>query len=100
MKQIADAFVDGRLPTGDGIRPVAAKVAKINFENIQDYPDPTGALRASSWETSVCVWVGDCWDVLVDLSTAEGKRSDLVLHAKVYDLGDRVEVEAGLIYVP
>lgn len=100
LKQIADAFADGRIPTGDGIRSVEAKVAGINFEQIEDYPDATGRLRETSWETSICVWMGDHWQVLVDLSTVSGERSDLVLHAKVFDFDDRVEVEPGLIYVP
>ena len=94
LKLVADAFADGRLLTGDGIRLVNAKVAKANFENIEDYPDATGPLRDASWDTSICVWEGDHWQVLVDLTTVGGERSDLVLH------GNRVEIEPGLIYVP
>lgn len=100
LKQIADAFADGRVPMGDGIRSVEATVAEINFAQIEDYPDATGPLRETSWETSICVWMGDHWQVLVDLSTVSGERSDLVLHAKVFDFDDRVEIEPGLIYVP
>lgn len=100
LKEVADAFSDGRVPIGDGIRPVNAKIAEVNFENIEDYPGPTGPLRDASWDTSICVWEGDHWQVLVDLSTASGERSDLVLHAKVFELDDRVEIEPGLIYVP
>ena len=100
LKQIVDAFVDRRLPTGDGIRSVDEQTVKINFENIEDYPDATGPLRDVSWETSVCIWMGDHWEVLVDLSTVGGWRSDLVLHTKVFDLDGRVEIEPGLIYVP
>lgn len=100
LKQVADAFADGRIPTGDGIRSVNAKVAKVNFENIEDYPDPTGPLRDASWNSSICVWEGNHWQVLVDLTTVSGERSDLVLHAKVFELDDRLEIEPGLIYVP
>ncbi len=100
LKRVADAFADGRVPTGDGIRSVDEKTVKINFENIEDYPDATGPLRDASWETSISAWMGGHWEVLVDLSTVSGDRSDLVLHAKVFDLGDRVEIEPGLIYVP
>ena len=100
LKHIADAFTDGRVPTGDGIRSFNAKVATANFESIEDYPDATGPLHDASWETSICVWEGDHWQVLVDLTTVSGERSDLVLHAKVFELDDRVEIEPGLIYVP
>jgi hypothetical protein len=100
LKQVADAFADGRLPVGDCIRSVNSQVAQINFENIEEYPDATGRLSDASWHTSICVWEGDHWQVLVDLTTASGERSDLVLHAKVFELVDGVEIEPGLIYVP
>lgn len=100
LKLVADAFANGRLPTGDGIRSVSAKVAQVNFENIEDYPDATGPLGENSWDTSICVWEGDHWQVLVDLTTVSGERSDLVLHAKVFELDGRVEIEPGSIYVP
>jgi hypothetical protein len=100
LKGVADAFADGRVPAGDGIRSVNAKITKVNFENIKDYPDATGPLRDASWDTSICVWEGGHWQVLVDLTTVSGERSDLVLHAKVFELDDRVEIEPGLIYVP
>ncbi len=100
LKQIADAFANGRVPTGDGIRSTNAQVAKINFDNIEHYPDATGPLRDVAWETSMCAWMGDHWEALVDLTTLSGARSDLVLHANVFDLHDHVEIEPGLIYVP
>jgi hypothetical protein len=39
---------------------------------------------------------------LVDLSTVSGERSDLVLHAKVFDLShaNSVEIEPGLVWLP
>lgn len=100
LKKIADAFADGRIPTGEGIRSVGAETAKINFENIEDYPDATGPLNDASWDTSICVWTGNHWDVLVDLTTLSGERSDLVLHAKVFEVDGGAEIEPGLIYVP
>ena len=100
LKQIADAFAYGHLPAGDGIRSIDAEIVEINFGNIRAYPDPTGPLRDESWGTSMCVWMQDHWEVLVDLSTVDGQPSDLVLHAKVFELGGGVEIEPGLIYVP
>jgi hypothetical protein len=100
LKTIADAFAEGRIPTGEGIRSVTADTAKINFQNIEDYPDATGPPTDASWDSSICVWMGNQWDVLVDLSTVSGERSDLVLHAKVFEVGGGTEIEPGLIYVP
>jgi hypothetical protein len=100
LKRIADAFASGRVPAGDGIRSIDEEVAKINFDNIEDYPDATGPLRDTTWATSVCAWEGDHWQVLVDLSTVSGEPSDLVLHARVFEFEGHVEIEPGLIYVP
>jgi hypothetical protein len=100
LKTIADAFTEGRIPTGAGIRSVTLDTAKINFENIRRYPDATGPLTDASWHSSICVWMGNHWDVLVDLSTVSGERSDLVLHAEVFEVDGRAEIAPGLIYVP
>src|SRR5258706_15212932 len=56
LKVIADAFVAGRVPTGNGIGHVDAQVAVVNFDNIRSYPDAIGPLTEVSWETSICAW--------------------------------------------
>ena len=99
FKEIADALVAGRIPYGDNIRSVDTQTADISFNNISSYPDAIGALNDVSWNTSICVWTGGYWDVLVDLTTLDGSRSDLVLHAKAYEVDGRLEVEPYLVYV-
>lgn len=100
LKSVADAFVAGRLPDGGNIRSVDVENAEISFENIRSYPDAIGSLNDVSWTTSICAWMGSYWEVLVDLTTLDGNRSDLVLDAKVFEVGGRIEVEPYLVYVP
>ncbi|WP_428407609.1 DUF7668 domain-containing protein [Hyphococcus sp.] len=104
LKQIVDSFVqESEPPTAvDAIvvDPIASDEAKINRQNIKDYPDPIGPLAEHSWATSIYIWMDGYWDVLVDLSTSYGETSDLVLHAKVRESGNQYIIKPGLIYVP
>lgn len=90
----------GRLPEGDRIRCIDAKSVEVSFDNIRGYPAAIGPLNDASWTTSICAWMGNYWAVLIDLTTHDGSPSDLVLHGKVFDVGDGVEFEPGLVYVP
>ncbi len=67
---------------------------------IDDYGEELIQLSEETWNTSVCIWTGDHWDVLIDLWTAGEGRSDMVLSAKVFEVetGHRVDVE--MVYVP
>ncbi len=100
LARIADAFTAGEAPTGDDIRKVESKTLLINVDNIGAYPDAIGRLAEETWKSSVYIWALDHWEVLVDLSTTDGKSSDLVLHVDVYEAGENYEFEPGLIYVP
>lgn len=100
LKFIADAFVSGNIPAGNGIREMRDGSARVCFWNIAQYPDQLGPLSDSAWDTSIYIWMESYWEALVDLSKADGSPSDLVLHARIYELGDQVEFEPELIYVP
>lgn len=100
LKTIADAFVSNQPPTGQGIRTVDADTLRINNENIEDYPDTLGPLAEECWKTSVCAWARTHWEVLVDLNSENGERTDLVLHVRVYEVDQRYEFQPDLIYVP
>lgn len=103
LKRLADGFVSKEFLEGSdkvSISPVASEIKEINFANIADYPDRLGPLAEKSWETSVCIWASDHWDVLVDLSDENSETADLVLHAKVWEDGEGFVLETGLIYVP
>lgn len=52
------------------------------------------------WSTSVYIWMGSYWDVLVDLWTQEEGASDLVLGAKMLEDEGGYSVEVHMVYVP
>lgn len=103
LKRLADAYtVQGELSEdGDVLTPkLDADVLEISRANIADYPDAMGELADSSWATSIHVWQGSHWEVLIDLTTENGQVSDLVLHCRVAQVDGAYVVEPGLVYVP
>ena len=80
-----------------GVEPVPASAALQVREYLEDYGASLVPLPAETWESSVCIWSGRHWDVLVDLWTREEGRSDLVMHAHVAPSGT-ISVHA--VYVP
>ena len=81
-------------------KPVADETAEQIRAYIDDYGATLVPLDLATWESSVCLWLGDRWEVLVDLWTAEEGRSDLVLHLHVYENGPEYRLEIHLVYVP
>ena len=68
--------------------------------NISDYNCTLAALPHESWDTSVCQWQLKYWEVLVDLFTDEEGRSDLVLHAEVFETDGGFAFNVHFVYVP
>ena len=67
--------------------------------NIEDYGCHLRELPDESWNTSVCSWQIDYWELLIDLFTEEEGLIDLALTLRVYeDSGYRFEVMS--IHVP
>lgn len=103
MKQLVDAIVSGQQPDGTpgvSLSEIEPATSKINRANIEAYPAPIGDLSEQSWQSSIYSWTGEYWAVLVDLTTTDGKVSDLVLHAKIRCTDRGYMIEPGLIYVP
>ena len=103
FREVVSAFVnhDYRLESGvPGVGPVSLDAAT----RIQNFIDEYGAtlvpLPEETWNSSICMWYGDFWDVLVDLWTKEEGQSDLVLSARVREdkLGFAFQIQ--LVYVP
>jgi hypothetical protein len=83
-----------------GLRSVEPETVK----RMRAYVASDGAtlvdLSDDSWLTSVAQWMDTHWEVLVDLWTAEEGRSDLVLHARVFEARGAYEIEIDGIWVP
>lgn len=67
---------------------------------IQGYGATLVSIPQASWATSVCIWMGDHWDALIDLWTEEEGISDLVLHVHVSEVGSESLVTVYMVYVP
>jgi len=82
------------------VAPVSDDTAAHIRDYVQDYGATLAALPEAPWETSVCMWAGNHWNVVVDLWTEEEGRSDLVLQLRVREnrVGEIVEVH--MVYVP
>lgn len=99
---IVDAFKAGdfELHRGiAGVRPISTGDAARIANNIQQYGAQLTSLPEESWQTSVCQWMRNYWDVLIDLFTIEEGASDLVLSARVYEEGSSYVIEIQSVHV-
>jgi hypothetical protein len=75
MASDADAIVDRlvardytlALRPGD-VRPIAESLAAFIADQIAVYGDELTSLLEESWDRAVYIWMGEYWDVIVDLS--------------------------------
>ena len=101
--EIVRAFVRGDYELADGVpsvEPVPAATAKQIREYVADYGGTLIELPEATWETSCAQWMGNGWEVLVDLWTQEEGPSDLVLHLDVVESGTGHQFKVHLVYVP
>ena len=100
---IVGAFARGDYSLVHAIRGVDAiphKVADQIRAYIADYGATLVELPNDTWANSCAQWMGNHWDVLVDLWTKEEGRSDLVLGVKVTELAGEPRFTVELVYVP
>lgn len=84
----------------DSVSPVSNETADHIKEYIEDYGEKLIQLPEETWESSICIWRGVHWDVLVDLWTSGEGRSDLVLGARVSESDDGYIFHIDMVYVP
>jgi len=97
---IVDALIQGGEPSLPQVTLQDPDVWASAQESIRAYGAHLKRLPDESWSSSVCIWYGDFWNVLLDLYTEEEGRSDLVLQAHVYEVGEGYRYEVVLVYVP
>jgi hypothetical protein len=103
FRDIVEAFVAGdyQLKVGVlGVKNVSEETAAQIRNYIQDYGATLVALPEETWESSICIWSGTRWDVLVDLWTQEEGPSDLVLSAQVTEVSPGFVFNIYMVYVP
>ncbi len=100
--EIADALKDGNFSLlGLGsVEQLDEATADGIARNIYSYGCALTALPDESWDTSVCQWQSEHWEVLVDLFTVEEERSDLVLFVNVFEEAGDFIFKVHFVYVP
>jgi len=101
--EIVNAFADHDYELNRGVSGVDAISTKTaaQVENyIREYRATLVALPEEAWNSSVCIWAGSHWDVLVDLWTPEEEPSDLVLGARVVEAKSGFSFQVQMVYVP
>ena len=102
ISSLVDAFAAGDFLLKDhlvmGIEPISPDLAQQVEASVSSYGDALVRLDEGSWDTSVYSWQGDGWILLVDLTTAREKRSDLVLFLNIGEGSQEIEVRS--VHVP
>lgn len=83
-----------------GVAPVSTGTAAQIEQGLADHGATLIELPEEAWETSIAQWMGDHWEVLIDLWTQEEGCSDLVLHVVVAESGADDRFSVHLVYVP
>ncbi|MET3137057.1 hypothetical protein AAKU61_001409 [Undibacterium sp. GrIS 1.2] len=84
----------------NGVTAVSSEKASKITASIKNYGANLVDLSEETWSTSVCQWMGNRWDVLIDLYTVEEGASDLVLEARVYEKDTDHIFEVHFVCVP
>ncbi|MCA9624761.1 MAG: hypothetical protein KC731_37315 [Myxococcales bacterium] len=103
LSEVVRALADGDLQLQRGIAgadAVSAETADHIRRYLRDYGATLTELPEAAWETSVAQWMGDCWDVIVDLWTKEEGPSDLVLAGQMRDVDGNSRFSIHMVYVP
>lgn len=103
LEDIVDAFVrqDYHLAGGvPGVAPVSDETAAQIRDYLDEYGEQLVPLPPASWDTSVCIWMDDHWDAMIDLWTEEEGSSDLVLRVRVSEVASGYMVTVRMVYVP
>jgi hypothetical protein len=103
LKAIVDAFViqDYELSVEiKNVSPVSKSTSKQIEDYIQDYGEALIDLPEDTWETSVYIYDGGYWRVLLDLYTKNEGLSDLVLSVEVKENRDAYIIDIKAVYVP
>jgi len=82
------------------VTELSEKDAELIRQNIENYGCQLVELPAATWESSVCQWYGEYWDVIVDLYTEEEGRSDQIMSVRVTEIGVAHQFDVHLVYVP
>ena len=82
------------------MNPISNETAEQIKEYVEDYGEELVELPNETWNSSVYIYYGDYWNVLIDLYTKEEGLSDLVLNAEIRENNNEYLIDIQLVYVP
>jgi hypothetical protein len=82
------------------VSPVPKEAQEQIASYVLEYGATLTTLPEETWTSSVCIWYGGYWDVLVDLWTQEEGRSDMVLSCRVTEVPSGYRFDQLMVYVP
>ncbi|MBC9229050.1 hypothetical protein HI850_006865 [bacterium SPL81] len=103
LLKIVEAFKNNDLSAIsriEGVQSIELENFQEIAENITDYGETLVSLPDETWKTSQALWMGFCWDVILDLFTEREGRSDLILSIRVFETDGVFEYSIQDIYVP
>ncbi len=103
FKKIVNAFVekDYQLSTPiTNVNPISENTANQIKEYIEDYGEELTELPEATWDTSIYIYYGNYWNILIDLFTKNEGLSDLTLNAEVREVEGKYITDVKLVYVP
>ncbi len=104
LREVVKCFARGdfALAAGiSGVAPISPSTATQIQSYLEEYGQTLTELPDQTWERSVAQWVSPShWEILVDLWTAEAGKSDLVLAARVFEIGTELRFEIDSVHVP
>lgn len=84
----------------DNVTPISEDTAKQIKKYIEDYGEKLIDLPNETWNSSVYMYYGTYWNVLIDLFTESEGLSDLALSLEVREVSNEYEFEVKLVLVP
>lgn len=103
IASIVDAFCEGDFSLARGIEGAHLSNALDGAwlaQQVEGYGATLDRLSPQAWQTSICVWMGEWWEALIDLFTLKEGRSDLVLFLRIYQRETSYDFEVGSLHVP
>ena len=103
FKSIVSSFAKGDYGLSIAIKnvnSVSNDTAEQIKEYIEDYGEDIIELPEETWNTSVYIFYGNYWNVLIDLFTKNEGLSDLVLNAEIREINNNYVFDVKLVYVP
>ena len=65
------------------VKRVNADTAEVSVYQIESYGCESVTITELSWQSSIYIWMGEQWDVIVDLIDENGSHTDLILKLNI-----------------